>query len=230
MADQVSLQVNFNLEKLLTKPSWQTILIDLIEKNEIDPWNIDISDITSKFLQEVRKMKEMNFSIPANVILACAILLRFKSNVFKETLSFDAVEIPTEGEEHYFPAESLNNFYIPMRFPPKRMVSFNELISMVEEVIQRISKRVSRSNSSEQQQSIEIKLEAYDIEKEMENLLALMKELQEENMLLFSSLCKKLNPIDAFLPLLYLRLHNKISLLQEEFFGEIIIYLKAQQN
>ena len=60
--------------------TWQTILFDLIKSGEIDPWDIDISILSHKYLETVRKMQEANLFISGKGILASAILLKIKSD------------------------------------------------------------------------------------------------------------------------------------------------------
>ena len=64
--------------------TWQTILNDLIKSGEINPWDIDISILANKYLETIRKLKEVNFFISGKVILASAILLKIKSNKLLE--------------------------------------------------------------------------------------------------------------------------------------------------
>ena len=59
--------------------TWQTIIYDLIRTEQMDPWDIDISLLTQKYIETVNKLQEMNFFISGKVLLASAILLRIKS-------------------------------------------------------------------------------------------------------------------------------------------------------
>ena len=62
--------------------SWQAMIYSLIEEENMNPWDIDVSLIAKKFLQKLRQLKEMDFRISGKVILAAAILLKLKSNKF----------------------------------------------------------------------------------------------------------------------------------------------------
>ena len=64
----------------------------------MDPWDIDISAVAEAYLGRVRQLQAMDLRVPANVILACALLLRYKA----ETISFaDPIE------DAYFEAPAL---------------------------------------------------------------------------------------------------------------------------
>ncbi|MCX8166270.1 MAG: segregation/condensation protein A [Candidatus Micrarchaeota archaeon] len=225
----IQIQKQFDLAKLIQKDCWKTILIDLIEREKLDPWNIDIVELTSHFIKEIRHMKNLNLSIPANVILASSILLRFKSSSLKDLVDYEQNYI-IEEDNNYNVNQliELPNLTLLTRLPRKKFVTLDELIKMVEEVMHKIKIRAQSELNKQNQKMIEIKIEGYDIEKEMEKILSVMNELKDHNnMLTFSMLTNKVDRIEAFLPLLYLRMHNKILLIQEEFFGEIIICLNG---
>ena len=60
--------------------TWQSLLLDLIKSEQMDPWNIDITQLSKKYLDAVKDMKEANFFISGKVLLACSLLLKIKSN------------------------------------------------------------------------------------------------------------------------------------------------------
>src|SRR3989338_6037892 len=59
--------------------TWQSIILELVKSEEVDPWDIDISLLSQKYLETIRKLKEANLFISGKVLLASAILLRVKS-------------------------------------------------------------------------------------------------------------------------------------------------------
>ena len=71
---------NLDLAELAQQPEWKVMLYDVIQKEKMDPWNVDITLLTEKFMENLRQMKQFNFRVPANAILASSILLRFKSD------------------------------------------------------------------------------------------------------------------------------------------------------
>ena len=90
--------------ELLTKEdeiTWQTILLDLVKSGEIDPWNINISELANKYLNIVRKLQEANLFISGKVLLASAILLRIKSQrlIIEDISSLDELMFPQDIEE-----------------------------------------------------------------------------------------------------------------------------------
>src|SRR4030042_683888 len=63
------------------KIGWKEIIHELINTEQLDPWDIDICILTNRFLDKVRKLEEANFFISSQVLLAASLLLRFKSDI-----------------------------------------------------------------------------------------------------------------------------------------------------
>ena len=61
--------------------SWQNILYDLINTEQLIPWDIDISLLANKYLEKIQKLEEQSFFISSKVLLAAALLLRIKSEI-----------------------------------------------------------------------------------------------------------------------------------------------------
>src|SRR5271157_3956222 len=109
------------LERMVTKPTWKEILLDLIASDSVDPWNIDLVVLSDAFLKRVKDMEKMDFVVPANVILAAAILLKYKSNYLK-FLNYQS-ELPEfipEADGAGDGAEQLPVLTLSSRIPPKR--------------------------------------------------------------------------------------------------------------
>src|SRR3990167_3010217 len=60
--------------------TWQSIIYELVKTEQMDPWDIDISLLTQKYIDMLRTLKEHDFRISGKVLLAAAILLKMKSN------------------------------------------------------------------------------------------------------------------------------------------------------
>ena len=59
--------------------TWQSILLDLIKSEQMNPWDMNISLLSQRYLETVRKMQDANFLISGKILLACALLLKIKS-------------------------------------------------------------------------------------------------------------------------------------------------------
>ena len=60
---------------------WQEIVYDLINTEQLDPWNINIIILSNKYLERIQELEEDNFFISSKVLLAAALFLRIKSEI-----------------------------------------------------------------------------------------------------------------------------------------------------
>ena len=215
------------IERLVGNPTWREMLIDLVSSEQVDPWNLDIADITNKYIERVKKMKVLDLHIPANVILAASILLRFKAEAwrFEEEVAEEAMAV-AEVDERI----SVEPLQLRMRLPPKRSITLTDLIGALDDVLKIEHKRTERMLIIPQQ--MEIKLSEYDIGKEMEKVLAEVSMLADaKGWLSFSELTVHMGRkstreiIFTLMPLLHLCSESKLTLVQEDIFGEILIHL-----
>jgi len=215
-----------DLERLVAEPTWKEMLLELVAKEQIDPWNIDLIDIAEKYLARIRQLQLLDLHIPANLILASSILLRFKSDAIR----FEEEEQVVEQE--VFIADEQPPVEVPMlslrtRIPPKRRLTLGELVHALESVFEDVRKRATRAPPP--MGHITITIPKYDIEERMNELLARAQRLADkEGLLTFSALLKKRTreeKISTLIPVLHLAQDNKLSLAQEKFFGEIFIHL-----
>ncbi len=216
-----------DLSMLVTEATWKDILIELVKNNELDPWNIDIVEIVNKYIEAVKSFKVMDLRIPANIILAAAVLLRLKSDM----LSLFAPEEEMQELEEGFvrPSVVVDELTVRLKPPMKRKIALVELIHALEEAM-----KIKEGKATQKLLNnviMPIKFDDIDIEKEIEILHGeIEKRVDKKNMTTFSYLSKEINFKDnvitgLFIPLLFLTNKGKIQLMQEEFFGEIIIQL-----
>ena len=92
------------------------ILVSMAKAGKIDPWNIDIIDITDKFLAHCCEMKSENLRITGRTYLFASVLLNMKSKILDgiDVLQFqDAPEEIVEYDEDGFIVEYPEEDYIP---------------------------------------------------------------------------------------------------------------------
>ena len=83
--------------------SWQAIIYDLINSEQLDPWDIDLAVLSNKFLVKVRLLEEANFFISSKVLLAASFLLRLKSELLlsRDLQSLDDILYGKKEEKSY---------------------------------------------------------------------------------------------------------------------------------
>ena len=207
------------------------ILVKLAQDGEIDPWNIDIVDVTDKFFRHVEKMERMDLRISGRTLHYAAILLRMKSNALVEEPvleddswvdDFDFFEV----DEYPIPKP-------PVRRHSHRSVTLNELIMELEkaEVVER--RRVVRNKTKEHMQLNRHTTEQVlgiaheeDIEGRVENLRTMLTELlYDRNYISLSEILTgdRSNKLMTYISLLFLANMKEVWLEQEELFGELYI-------
>ncbi|MBN1386189.1 segregation/condensation protein A [Candidatus Woesearchaeota archaeon] len=223
--------------------SWKQIILDIINNEGMDPWDIDVSSIAKEFLDTVRKMKELDLKLSGKVILAAAILLKIKSKKFlgEDILEFDKLFAPDEEDtdDEDIPdlieeriIERPEDFRLIPRTPQprKRKVSVYDLVNALEKALEVKNRRVLRDIEIE----LEIPEKKADISKLIEEILQKIMLLcrQKEDKLTFTELVqsdKKEDKIYTFIPMLHLTNARKIDLEQKEHFGEIEITLNMEK-
>lgn len=223
--------------------TWQSILYDLVRTEQMDPWDIDISMLTKRYLEMVKNLKETDFRISGKVLLAAAILLKMKSNrlvgdanqfeqMFAEP---EAAELYDELEEEF---QKITRPETPVLIPRtpqprKRKVSIYDLVGALNKALEVKQRRVLNSIPPLDVKVPERKREMTEIIKELYTSIKLLFSNGTKK-LTFSRLLpsdKKEDKISTFIPLLHLANQDqrKIDLFQEKHFGDIEITLASNK-
>ena len=207
------------------------ILVKLAQDGEIDPWNIDIVDVTDKFFRHVEKMERMDLRISGRTLHYAAILLRMKSNAL--------VEEPVVEDDSWiddFDFFEVDEYPIPkppVRRHSHRSVTLNELIMELEkaEVVER--RRSVRKSTRDSMELIRHTTEQVlgiaheeDIEGRVDNLRTMLTELlYDRNYIPLSEILSgdRSNKLMTYISLLFLANMKEVWLEQEELFGELYI-------
>lgn len=212
------------------RPEWKEILVDVVKKQNLDPWNIDLVQISQRYLDRIKELKQLNLRVSANVVLAASILLRYKSDswMLTDDRPENFVMIPDEVySEPVFPQlESVLR-------TTTRKVSLEELIAAVEDIMVREKKRAEKQSRVMERiipdTLLDMAQNGEDFEKMLQAALdEVRKNADQENLVLFSDLLEEKtahSAIDHLLPLLFLANDGKIAMWQEKAFSEIFIHL-----
>ncbi len=224
--------------------TWKTMIFDLVKSEEMDPWDIDISLLAQRFLETLRKLKEMDFRVSGKILLAAAILLRLKSNrLMNEDLNrFDQLLASREVPEEEF----FDEFYamvapeegavkdeprlVPRTPQPrKRKVSVFDLVSALEKALEVHDRRPPKAGPGERmkipKKGVDISVIIKDV---YDRIWTYFKGRSSKDMLSFTELIPsdtKEDKIYTFIPLLHLTNQRTIDLHQKKHFDEIYIQL-----
>jgi len=227
--------------------TWKDILYDLVKTEQLNPWDINISNLTSRYIKIVKKMKEFDFKVSGKVILAAALLLKIKSNklVGEDIDAFDKLFSVEEVDEDQFYADlaqmrapedipDLEKISLIPRTPQprERKVSIYDLIGALEKALEVKKRRLVKSMPDFE--GIKIPTKKKDITLTIKQLYKTILNFfwRKKKRLTFSQLLNnssKEEKIQTFVPLLHLANERKIDLDQIEPFEEIHIQL-ADKN
>ncbi len=229
--------------------SWQAILLDLINSEQLDPWNIDLGILSNRYIEKIHELQESNFFVSSKVLLAAAILLRIKSEILHsrirdiDELLFDDKKKKKDEIETITSIFELGEEEIPEIMPktplPRfRKITLNELMSALDVALNTETRRIKRElffSRAERALGLAVfQKPLIDIRKKINEVYSKIKDFfvknNEEKKLLFSILAGqgREERIATFVPLLHLDHQNKIMLEQIQPFSEIEITLKEK--
>lgn len=215
------------LERMVVKPTWKEILLDLIAQNKIDLWDVDIIKLADEFMVRVKEMRSLDLGLQANVILAAAILLKYKSVYLKY---FTALPVADAVEEQipFEPPPALDaGLALASRIPPRRQITMDELIAEMEKVIKYESGEIRRIPKGAITETLDLVLVGEDIEKIKEQVLLRIREnVDETGFAVFSSILRentRWEIVYSLLSILHLAKEGLVSVHQDRLFGDILI-------
>ncbi|MEK6854784.1 MAG: ScpA family protein [Nanoarchaeota archaeon] len=220
--------------------SWQAIIYDLINSEQLDPWDIDLVLLTNKYLERVKKLEEENFFVSSKVLFAAALLLRIKSEILLnhyipslDNILFGKEESKSSKQERLELDEEIPELVPRTPLPRFKKVTLQELMGALGKAIKTENRRIRRVVIAKQHEfetaitlprtRVNLKDQVRDIYMKIRGIFAYRK-----TKLAFSELSGVSNEekISAFIPLLHLDNQHKIHLEQENHFEEIWILLK----
>ncbi len=234
--------------------TWQTIMYDLVKSEKMDPWNINVSIITKRYIDMLKRLKELDFRLSGKVVLAAAILLRIKSRrlVGKDLDDLDALFASVDEPDYDVSyLQEWSDFFKQHRKqsveeilkliprtpqPRKRKVSIYDLIGALEKAMEVKKRRAVRHVNNEP--DIELPQKKIDISQVIRDVYGRVKTFflrasGGESKLKFSKLLPdqptKEDKVFTFIPLLHLTNQRKIDLNQEKHFGEIEVELAKKE-
>jgi segregation and condensation protein A len=225
------------------------ILVGLAERGEIDPWNINIIEVTDRFLNELERRRQLNLQVSGRTLFYAATLLRMKSEHL--SLRPDPAEpCPDEDDDSFG-----ENFDLEL----DSEIDYQGSLGPIERLEHEIQRRLDRKNMRKSPVTLfELIIELKNIEKEerrrrrltdnaddliytedvvgiahdegyQESAMTVLEECLEcinlEEEMTLVQLCQKLGwgiP-EVYIPLLFLALEGRCSLRQEEFFGDVYV-------
>lgn len=226
--------VQVDLNELVKEPTWKSLLIELIETKQLDPWNIDIIEVVDGYVEIVKKMKLLDLRVPANIILASSVLLRMKSDTLRTLEQNQIIEDISDAGEIIRQIPEIPPLLSRSRLQPARRITLTELMDALNDAIKVVEKRGIRLSRAPEQMKILIS------EKTIDEIIESVYDLVEKNvdktgLLRFNDMKPRFEGnekvlTEFFIPLLFLAHKGRVTLLQDEFFEEIFVKLGAMED
>ena len=224
--------------------SWKAIIFGLIATEQMDPWDINISLIAQKFLEELKKFQQMDFRIGGKVVLASAVLLKLKAERLRdeELTALDNL-IKTAEEPVNLGLEELQSFEEPglagerpklvprTPQPRKRKVSVYDLVEALEMALEMDARRPPHvppkflDTIDPPEHHIDI---SFIIREVYDRIYGHYEVKRSQDKLMFHHITRSEDPRDkvmTFIPLLHLETARKVDMEQTEHFGPVAIRL-----
>ena len=220
------------------------LLCHLIDKNKMDIYDINISEIADQYIDYINQMEKMNLDITSEFLVMSSTLLYLKSKHLLPKVENEEEEI-TEEELIRRIIEYKKYKEITKKLKEAFLVNSNRLFKMPEEIElpkQKIQKDYTPNIIPEVYQKLlqtnaeKINENAANIEKiaitetvtVTSKVKDIFKELIKKPRFIFSKLCSakkytRLETVTAFSGILELTRRNKIKAQQERNFGDIIV-------
>lgn len=230
----------FNMLLEENEITWQSIIYNLVKTEQMNPWDIDVSLLTNRYIEAIKELEMADFFLSGKVLLASAILLKIKSVklVDEDIANFDHYLFHSD-EELENPEDFISTQRPTVNAPPlgiktpqarKRKVSVKDLISALEKALEVNQRRIIRREAFLNYDKPVIPEKKVDITALIKNVFDKIKSFfNKGESITFTKLVpsnEKKDKIYTFVPLLHLSNQSKIDMEQKEHFGEIEVFLK----
>src|SRR4030042_2740128 len=179
---------------------WQEIIYDLINTEQLDPWDIDIIILSDKYLEKISTIEEADFLFSSKVLRAASLLLRIKSEILLnryiksiDDILFGKKEQPKYSLERIELDENIPELIPRSPLPRFRKVTLQELLDSLNKAIvtenRRIKKEIITKNAM-RESSISLSKIQISIKDKIrgiyENLLRYFKEDEQRKRVSFT--------------------------------------------
>ena len=226
--------------------SWQQIIYDLVNTEQLDPWDIDLAVLAEKYIDVIQKIEEADFFVSSKVLLACSLLLKFKADFLANNYiqSLDELLYGKQEQKKYEPVRiEIDDDELPLLVPktplPRfRKVTLNELMSALSNAIDTETRRIKKEiKKSQAEKSALIVLPSIDRITLKERTMIIYQTIKnyfqkpEMTRMKYSELALTSEERRAsFLPVLHLTTQERLYLEQENHFDEIFMMLKKMEK
>ena len=232
--ENIGKKSHFFLEEIISKDdaSWQYIIYDFVKNKQIDPWDVDIVELTNKFLSRIEEMTRENLHISSKVLLAAAILVKMKAEILHKSLMHGEKKKESKADSFDFDDTSVYTLFPKIPFERERKITLAELMEALKNALKTEERRIRKKIQFTRLIDFSIMVpKPIDWTKNIEEVYKIV--LQKFNQLkakkiFFSQLLEKKTKeekISFFVSLVHLDFQKKLIIQQEGFLSDIEISL-----
>lgn len=232
---------------------WRGFLYNLIHREGLNPWDVDLGVLTHTYLNELKKVKSIDFDISGKLLTIAVFLLKTKAEYLVERdirgieekiglvesqdsdMDLDLLEDFDSELDLIGENKKKEKYSLKVRNPiaRKRKVNIFDLIKTLEKTFIQSNRR--RKNFL--LKNSEIKYTGPEYEKKPKDLKQIIEELhsfileefaQKKAHVEFDTLTQnletKMDILEKFIPLLHLHNQTKVEVKQDKHFGKITIH------
>lgn len=219
---------------------WKKIIYDLVESEQMDPWDINISLLAQKFIKVIRQAQEHDLKIPGKIVLAAAILLKIKathliendiSNLDKllnQTEEIPEDELFAEVGQQLRGSALAHPQLIPRNPQPRnRKVSVHDLVDALQRAMATKKRILAQQRPTPYPHRPHRKIDILDVIRDVYHKINYYSNKDKDTKVTYTRLLPpkagKQEKVYTFMPLLHLENEQKIEMEQQKHFEEIVI-------
>ncbi|MBD2188358.1 segregation/condensation protein A [Pseudanabaena mucicola] len=220
------------------------LLIDLAEKGEINPWDVQVIDVVDRFLSRLIVSDRRDLYDSGQAMLYASMLVLLKANSLSDIQAAYEQEDSPEDLEGLEPEPIADSGRLPTDFdkrlrrlpvalPPKaRRITLEELIAQIEAIAEIVDRKTTKPAKRQVQGKVARRAAMKAIAQlaHKENLSEMVEEIERyfvlhpEQEIEISDLAAVFNDrVGVFWGLLLMSSQSKVELFQEDFYGKIQI-------
>ncbi|WP_406670532.1 ScpA family protein [Methanolobus sp. ZRKC4] len=210
------------------------ILMNLAKNGDINPWDIDIVNVTDMFLERIEQMQMTDLRISGRTLLYASILLRMKSTGIVQEEEEEGDFDMFDDELDFYDVEEYPVPKLPIRRRATRPVTLQELILELQKAEKVETRRKDRKVRRKLEERSAVTTDEVlgiaheeDILGRVRDMAAMLKEsFTEHEFVQLSDLMTddRSENIMTYVSLLFLATEKKVWLTQKELFGELYVY------
>lgn len=243
--------ISETLAKMQSESDGIDILLEMVKKNKLDPWNIDVVELADQYFAKTVELRINNLHVTSRVILFACILLRLKSDILEGLDPFAQLDEPEENFEADYDNPEFEDNVIPFNAPSldeviqrrtsvrlnrKRNVTLNDLIKHLEfyekldkkRAVKNAFERAKRRSSSYADFTAEDIIEmahSSETDRDVDTIREVLTKIftTEEKVEMAELSSTGLDKISIYLALLFLTADDRIDLQQDEFYSDLYV-------